>query len=133
MSPDPLDTPAPISDVAFTPAVKALQTRHGSRAAYEKMESKGGWTDVVTPMLADFLAQRDSFYLGTASADGQPYIQHRGGKAGFLKVLDERTLAFPDYGGNQQYISSGNLSENASLSNQSVKILEQFQRQDQQI
>ena len=101
-----------VSDIAFTPAIKALQTRHGSRAAYEKMEQKGGWKDTVTEKLANFLADRDSFYFGTASADGQPYIQHRGGKAGFLKVLDDRTLAFADYGGNRQFISTGNLSEN---------------------
>ena len=101
-----------VSDIAFTPAIKALQTRHGSRAAYEKMEQKGGWKDTVTDRLAEFLADRDSFYFGTASADGQPYIQHRGGKAGFLKVLDDRTLAFADYGGNRQFISTGNLSEN---------------------
>jgi predicted pyridoxine 5'-phosphate oxidase superfamily flavin-nucleotide-binding protein len=104
--------PSIISDVAFTPAVKAFQTKRGSREAYAKMETKGGWTAVVTDQLAAFLAERDSFYLGTASADGQPYIQHRGGKPGFLKVLDEHTLAFPDYGGNRQYISAGNLSEN---------------------
>ena len=104
---------ANISDIAFTPAVKAQQARHGSRAAYEKMDSKGGWRDTVTGQLADFLAERDSFYFGTASADGQPYIQHRGGKAGFLKVLDDRTLAFADYRGNRQFISTGNLSENA--------------------
>ena len=112
MPADTLTLDKPTSDVAFTPAVKALQTRHGSRDAYARMESKGAWTDVVTDKLAEFLAQRDSFYLGTASADGQPYIQHRGGKPGFLKVLDQRTLAFPDYGGNRQYISTGNLSEN---------------------
>ena len=76
------------------------------------MEAKGGWKNSVTGQLHDFLAERDSFYLGTASADGQPYIQHRGGRAGFLKVLDEQTLAFPDYGGNRQFISTGNLSEN---------------------
>jgi hypothetical protein len=101
-----------ISDVAFTPAVKALQTRNGSRQAYANMETKGGWTDVVTDQLAAFIAGRDSFYLGTASADGQPYLQHRGGAPGFLKILDEHRLAFPDYGGNRQYISTGNLSEN---------------------
>lgn len=100
------------SDIAFTPAVKAQQIKNGSREAYANMERKGGWSDVVTDKLADFIAERDSFYLGTASDDGQPYIQHRGGKAGFLKVLDERTLAFSDYGGNRQYISTGNLSEN---------------------
>ena len=101
-----------ITDVAFSPAIKALQTKHGSRDAYEKMDMKGGWKNAVTDQLADFLAERDSFYFGTASADGQPYIQHRGGKAGFLKVFDEGTLAFPDFGGNRQYISTGNLSEN---------------------
>jgi predicted pyridoxine 5'-phosphate oxidase superfamily flavin-nucleotide-binding protein len=101
-----------ISDVAFSPAIKALQTKHGSRAAYQKMEQKGGWKDSLTDQLTGFLAERDSFYFGTASADGQPYIQHRGGKVGFLKALDHQTLAFPDYGGNRQYISTGNLSEN---------------------
>lgn len=101
-----------ISDTIFSPAVKALQLKNGSRDAYAKMERKGGWTNTVTDKLAAFIAGRDSFYFGTASADGQPYIQHRGGKAGFLKVLDEQTLAFPDFGGNRQYISTGNLSEN---------------------
>ena len=66
----------------------------------------------ITPDLTAFIAERDSFYLGTASADGQPYIQHRGGKPGFLKTLDERTLAFADFSGNRQYVSMGNLSEN---------------------
>lgn len=103
---------APTSDIAFTPAVKAAQEKRGSRSAYSKMEQRGGWTDVVTPELAEFIARRDSFYLGTATADGQPYIQHRGGPRGFLKVLDERTLAMADYVGNAQYISLGNLSEN---------------------
>ena len=102
----------PVSDIAFTPAVKAVQERKGSRRGYEKMEAKGGWSDRVSPDLAAFIAERDSFYLGTASADGQPYIQHRGGKPGFLKVLDEGRLAFADMSGNRQYISVGNLSEN---------------------
>ena len=100
------------SDVGFTPAVKQIQTAKGSRQGYAKMEQKGSWRDTVTPELAAFIAERDSFYLGTASADGQPYIQHRGGGQGFLKVLDERTLAFADYSGNKQYISVGNLAEN---------------------
>ncbi|MDH3474175.1 MAG: pyridoxamine 5'-phosphate oxidase family protein [Rhodospirillales bacterium] len=100
------------SDVAFTPAVKAWQERLGSRKAYARMEAKGGWRGEVTPELADFLAERDSFYLATASAEGQPYVQHRGGPKGFLKVLDARRLAFADFGGNKQYISAGNLSEN---------------------
>ena len=100
------------SDVAFTPAVKNLQEAKGSRRGYAKMEEKGGWQDTITDDLAGFIAGRDSFYLGTASADGQPYIQHRGGKPGFLKVLDGKTLAFADFRGNRQYITAGNLSEN---------------------
>lgn len=102
-----------VSDVAFSPAVKAVQERKGSRKGYAQMEEKGGWSDRVTPELAAFIAARDSFYLSTASADGQPYVQHRGGKPGFLNVLDDRTLAFADFRGNRQYITAGNLSENA--------------------
>ncbi len=100
------------SDVAFSPSVKAVQMRRGSRAGYARMEEKGGWSDRITPELAAFIAARDSFYLGTASADGQPYIQHRGGPKGFLRVLDERTLGLADYRGNRQYITTGNLAEN---------------------
>jgi predicted pyridoxine 5'-phosphate oxidase superfamily flavin-nucleotide-binding protein len=100
------------SDVAFTPAVKAIQTRKGSRGGYRKMEERGGWQTTVTPELAAFIGARDSFFLATASADGQPYIQHRGGAAGFLRVIDERTLGFADFRGNRQYVSLGNLSEN---------------------
>ncbi len=103
----------PVSDVAFTPSVKAEHERRGSRGGYAKMEQKGGWRDRVTPDLAAFIAERDSFYLATASAEGQPYTQHRGGRPGFLKVLDEGTLAFADFRGNRQYITAGNLSENA--------------------
>ncbi len=100
------------SDVAFTPAVKAIQEREGSRAAYARMERAGGWPTTVTPELAEFLAGLDMFYLGTASAEGQPYIQYRGGPPGFLKVIDETTLGFADFGGNRQYLTLGNLSEN---------------------
>ncbi len=99
------------SDIAFTPAVKAIQTAKGSRAGYAKVERRG-WRTRVTPDLAEFLAGLDMFYLGTASAEGQPYIQYRGGSPGFLKVLDDRTLGFADFGGNRQYITLGNLSEN---------------------
>ena len=102
----------PPSDVAFTAAVKAEQERRGSRAAYARMEQGDGWETRVTPELAAFLAQRDSFYLGTASAVGQPYIQHRGEPPGFVRVLDETTLGFADFGGNRQYITLGNLAEN---------------------
>ena len=102
----------PTSDIAFTPTVKAAQEKRGSRTAYAKMEQRGGWQSAVTPQLAESIAERDSFYLGTATPDGQPYIQHRGGPKGFLKVLDEHTLAMADYAGNAQYISLGNLAEN---------------------
>jgi predicted pyridoxine 5'-phosphate oxidase superfamily flavin-nucleotide-binding protein len=100
------------SDIAFTPSVKAAQEARGSRAGYEKAMARHDWDDRVTPALEAFIAERDSFYLGTASKDGQPYIQHRGGPKGFLKVLDSQRLAFADYRGNRQYISVGNLSEN---------------------
>jgi len=76
------------------------------------MEENGGWRTTVTPELAAFLAERDSIYLATANARGQPYIQHRGGPKGFVRVLDEKTLGFVDYTGNRQYISTGNLAEN---------------------
>ncbi len=104
--------PDAVSDIAFTPAVKRVQERRGSRKGYARMEEKRGWRNAVTEDLARFIGERDSFYLGTASANGQPYIQHRGGKPGFLKVLDERTLAFADFKGNRQYITTGNLAEN---------------------
>lgn len=103
----------PTSDVAFTPTIKALQARAGSRAGYARMEEKGGWRDRVTEDLAAFIAARESFYLATTNGEGQPYIQHRGGPPGFLKVIDERTLAFADFGGNKQYITAGNLADNA--------------------
>jgi uncharacterized protein len=100
------------SDVAFTPAVKAIQTRKGSRESYAQVEERGGWRTEVDENLAAFLADVDSLYFATASADGQPYIQHRGGPKGFIKVLDKSTIAFADYRGNRQYITQGNLSEN---------------------
>jgi uncharacterized protein len=100
------------SDVAFTPAVKAIQTRKGSREAYANAERRGGWRTEIDEDLAAFLGETTSFYLATASADGQPYIQHRGGPKGFLKILDKSTIAFADFGGNRQYITQGNLSEN---------------------
>ena len=100
------------SDVAFTPAVKGIQARKGSRSAYARVEQHGGWRTEIDEDLAAFLAAQDSMFLATASADGQPYIQHRGGPKGFIKVLDKNTLAFADYSGNRQYITQGNLSEN---------------------
>jgi len=100
------------SDVAFTPAVKAVQARKGSRRAYAHMEEGGSWQTKIPENLKVFIESRVSFYLATASADAQPYIQHRGGPPGFLKVLDETTLGFADFSGNRQYITLGNLSEN---------------------
>jgi uncharacterized protein len=100
------------SDVAFTPAVKAVQARKGSRDAYARVEQNGGGRTEIDEDLAVFLAAQDSMFLATATADGQPYIQHRGGPKGFIKVLDRNTLAFADYSGNRQYITQGNLSEN---------------------
>ena len=100
------------SDIAFTPAVKQIQVAKGSRAGYARVESGQGWETSVTPELAEFMAGLDMFYFGTANSAGQPYIQYRGGSPGFLKVLDDHTLGFADFGGNRQYITLGNLSEN---------------------
>ena len=102
----------PSSDIAFSPSVKAVQERRGSRAGYAKMETKGGFAVEIDDELAAFIAEQRSFYLATANAEGQPYIQHRGGPKGVLRVLDDRTLAFADFAGNRQYISTGNLAEN---------------------
>lgn len=103
----------PTSDIAFTPAVKALQEKNNSRRSYERMEQMGGWQSEVTDDLKSFLSTMDSFYIGTTNSTGQPYIQHRGGPKGFLKALDKHRLAFADFSGNKQYISIGNLSENS--------------------
>jgi uncharacterized protein len=100
------------SDVAFTENVKAIQSRKGSRRGYAAMERRGGWETRITPDLAAFIADQTSVFLGTASAGGQPYIQHRGGPPGFLRVLDEHTIGFVDFTGNRQYITQGNLAEN---------------------
>ena len=99
------------SNVAFTPAVKSIQARKGSRAAYARVE-QNGWRTEIDDQLAAVLADSNSIYLATASSDGQPYIQHRGGPKGFIKVLDSQTLAFTDFAGNRQYITQGNLAEN---------------------
>ena len=100
------------SDVAFTNSVKAIQTGKGSRRAYASMENGAGWATLITADLAAFISEQSSVFLATANLIGQPYIQHRGGPPGFLRVLDEKTIAFADFRGNRQYISTGNLSEN---------------------
>ena len=101
------------SDIAFTPIVKSLQARKGSRRAYAHMEQNGSWQTEISPELEEFIAAQRSVFLATVNGEGQPYIQHRGGPPGFLRVLDEHTLGFVDFSGNRQFISSGNLLENA--------------------
>jgi predicted pyridoxine 5'-phosphate oxidase superfamily flavin-nucleotide-binding protein len=100
------------SDVAFTPAVKTIQEQRGSRAAYARMEARGGFKTAISTELAGFISAQRSFFIATANLEGQPYVQHRGGPPGFLRVLDTHTLAFADYAGNRQYISLGNLADN---------------------
>lgn len=100
------------SDIAFTPTVKAVQTRKQSRHAYSRMEQGGSWETVITRELKQMIEAQISVFLATANAEGQPYIQHRGGPAGFLKVLDAQTIGFVDFNGNRQYISTGNLIDN---------------------
>jgi predicted pyridoxine 5'-phosphate oxidase superfamily flavin-nucleotide-binding protein len=100
------------SDVAFSPAVKRVQAERGSRRAYGRVEEHGGFPTEVDDELRAFLAEVDTAFLATASADGQPYVQHRGGPKGFVRALDAGTLAFVDFAGNRQYVSTGNLSEN---------------------
>jgi predicted pyridoxine 5'-phosphate oxidase superfamily flavin-nucleotide-binding protein len=102
----------PSSDIAFTPAIKAIQTARESRAAYAKMEARGGFRTDIDETLAGFLEGVDTAYLATANAAGQPYAQHRGGPIGFIRVLGPRLIGWADYVGNRQYISTGNLAEN---------------------
>jgi predicted pyridoxine 5'-phosphate oxidase superfamily flavin-nucleotide-binding protein len=99
------------SELVFPPAVRRAQAERGSAAGYAK-KVEYGFPATVTPELAAFIAEQDTAFLGTTSADGAPYIQHRGGPKGFIKVVDEKTLGFADYRGNRQYITLGNLSEN---------------------
>jgi predicted pyridoxine 5'-phosphate oxidase superfamily flavin-nucleotide-binding protein len=100
------------TDIAFTQAVKAVQERRGSRVAYARLEQNGGWDSKIDSVLAKFIAGMRSFYLATASKDGRPYVQHRGGPPGVLRVIDDTSIAFADFAGNRQYISTGNLAEN---------------------
>lgn len=109
---DPAPPFPPASDIAFTPTVKAIQSARGSRESYAKMESRGGFRTAITADLAVFLGTVDTAYLATANAAGQPYAQHRGGPPGFIRVLDAHRLAFADFSGNRQYVTTGNLVEN---------------------
>jgi predicted pyridoxine 5'-phosphate oxidase superfamily flavin-nucleotide-binding protein len=99
------------SSRVFTPAARRAQAERGSAERYERRMAEG-FPDTVTPELAKFIAEQDTAFFGTATADGAPYIQHRGGPKGFIKVVNERTLGFADFRGNRQYITLANLSEN---------------------
>lgn len=99
------------AELAFTPAVQAIQAREGSRDAYARQEAGASHHDRLGPNEAAFIAARDSFYMATVTETGWPYVQHRGGPPGFLRVLDERTIGFADFRGNRQYISVGSLGE----------------------
>jgi predicted pyridoxine 5'-phosphate oxidase superfamily flavin-nucleotide-binding protein len=97
---------------AFSPSVKATQDRYGAREYAERLEQKEPANDRLNADLIDFIGTADSFFIATANQEGWPHVQHRGGRAGFLKVLDDRTVAFADFSGNKHYITVGNLSEN---------------------
>jgi len=104
------------ADIAFTPTIRALQEHMGSRELYARLDTIPDKFHRFREREIDFLRQRDSFYMATVTEDGWPYIQHRGGPAGFIKVLDDQTLGFADYSGNRQYITTGNLINNARVS-----------------
>lgn len=98
--------------VVFTPVIKALQERYGSRKQYEELSQSGDAPARLGPEEKKFLGERDTFYMASIGSSGWPYVQHRGGPKGFLKVIDDRTLAFADFRGNRQYISAGNVTTN---------------------
>ena len=100
------------SDIAFTPTVKAIQSRKGSRRSYARMEENGSWETRIPDDLKAFIETQTSVFLGTVNAAGQPYIQHRGGPPGFLRVVDDKTIGFVDFAGNRQFITAGNLADN---------------------
>lgn len=107
-----MDTPRVYSsDGAFTPAVKAIQGRKGSRRGYHRRQEHGSWKTQITSELAEFIARHRSIFVATANPEGKPYIQHRGVPPGFLRVIDISTVGFVDFVGNRQYITQGNLRE----------------------
>ena len=101
------------SDIAFTPTVKAIQSRKGSRRSYARMEENGSWETSIPDDLKAFIETQTSVFLGTVNVAGQPYIQHRGGPPGFLRVVDDQTIGFVDFAGNRQFITAGNLADNS--------------------
>lgn len=100
------------ADILFSPATRAIQERYGSRDTIARLETREHWKSCLSEDVISFIRNCNSFYLGTASREGRPYIQHRGGPPGFIHVLDQQTLAWPEFKGNRQYITAGNLSEN---------------------
>ena len=108
--------PRAFAEISFTPSVKAAQSRYGSRASNQGFEDDGDPRNRLTSKEANYLVERDSFYLASVGENGWPYVQHRGGPKGFLKVLDERTLGYADYRGNRQYLSVGNINANDKVS-----------------
>jgi ferredoxin-NADP reductase/predicted pyridoxine 5'-phosphate oxidase superfamily flavin-nucleotide-binding protein len=103
------------AEIAFTPVVRAIQLKQGSRAGYARMDEGDDYNHLLAAREASFIAARDSFYMASVGETGWPYVQHRGGPAGFMKVLDERTIGFADYSGNRQYVSTGNFSSDARV------------------
>ena len=104
------------AEIAFTPNVKNQQERSGSRRSYARMEIGSDHHDKLGPNEAAFIAERDSFYMATVSETGWPYIQHRGGPAGFVRILDDKTIGFADFAGNRQYVSVGNMQNKDRVS-----------------
>jgi predicted pyridoxine 5'-phosphate oxidase superfamily flavin-nucleotide-binding protein len=104
--------PHNFGSLAFTSVIKALQEKYGSRRQYARLEESGSSPDRIGPQESEYLSERDTFYIASIGATGWPYIQHRGGPKGFLRVIDSRTIAFADFRGNRQYISTGNLMTN---------------------
>ncbi len=100
------------ADILFSPATRAVQKRYGSRDYIARLETRGHWRSRLSEDVISFIRTRNSFYLGTASREGRPYIQHRGGPPGFISILDQETLAWPKLQGNRQHITAGNLSGN---------------------
>ena len=104
------------ADLAFTPAIKAIQEKLGSRKTYERVEQAGHSNNRLGPAETEFISARDSFYIASVSETGWPYVQFRGGPPGFLKVIDDSTVGFADFRGNRQYISVGNISRDGRVS-----------------
>jgi predicted pyridoxine 5'-phosphate oxidase superfamily flavin-nucleotide-binding protein len=104
------------AELAFTDAVKNVQSEQGSRKSYARLETDEDYNDVLGPNEAQFIAARDSFYMATVSETGWPYVQHRGGPSGFVKIIDGKTLGFGDFRGNRQYVTAGNLRQNDRVS-----------------